>query len=95
MSALYEREWSQFRNFFCPVIKHIRTEVEGSRKRRVYDKPATRFERLKASGQADAKKIECLERAKASLNPFALRRAIERKLRRVLQLRGAPVHAGA
>ena len=95
LNALYEREWSQFRNFFCPAMNHIRTEVEESRKRRVYDKPTTRFERLKASGQADAKKIECLERVKASLNPFELKRAIERQLRRVLQLRGARMHAGA
>ncbi len=27
-----------FRNFFCPVMKHLRTVVEGSRKRRVYDR---------------------------------------------------------
>jgi len=59
----------------------------------VYDKPATPFERLKASGQADPKKIECLERVKAALNPFKLKRAIERKLRRVLQLRRVPGRA--
>ena len=95
LNELYAREWSQFRNFFCPAMKHIRTEVEGSRKKRVYDKPATPFERLKASGQADPKKIECLERVKAALNPFKLKRAIERKLRRVLQLRRVPGRAAA
>ena len=28
-----------FRNFFCPAMKHLRTGVEGSRKKRIYDKP--------------------------------------------------------
>ncbi len=94
MNALYAQEWSQFRNFFYPAMKHIRTEVEGGRKKRVYDTPATPFERLKASGQAD-RRIQCLERVKAALNPFEINRAIKRKLRRALQLRRAPVHAAA
>ena len=50
LNELYVREWNLFRNFFCPVMKHIRTEVEGSRKKRIYDKAATPFERLKACG---------------------------------------------
>jgi hypothetical protein len=47
LNELYAKEWGWFRNFFCPVT-HLRTEVEGSRKRRVYDAPATPFQRLKA-----------------------------------------------
>ena len=85
LDALYAREWSAFRNFFCPAMKHLRTEVEGSRKKRNYDKPATPFERLKACGKADAGQIARLEKLKAGLNPFALKRSIERKLRKVLR----------
>ena len=48
LNELYAKEWGWFRNFFCPVMKHLRTDVEGSRKRRIYDAPATPFERLKA-----------------------------------------------
>jgi hypothetical protein len=84
LNELYAQEWGQFRNFFCPVMKHVRTEVEGSRKKRVYDTPLTPFERLKACAGVDAEKIERLERLKNTLNPFKLKRAIERKLRRVL-----------
>jgi hypothetical protein len=29
------------RNFFCPVMKHLRTESKGSCKRRIYDQPAS------------------------------------------------------
>jgi len=58
LNELYAKEWSQFRNFFCPAMKHLRTEVEGSRKKRIYDKPLTPFERLKACPGVDRKQIE-------------------------------------
>jgi len=80
---LYTKEWSQFRNFFCPAMKHLRTETEGSRKKRIYDKPLTPFERLKACPGVDPKQIARLEILKATLNPFKLKRSIEKKLRRI------------
>jgi len=83
LNDLYTKEWSQFRNFFCPAMKHLRTEVEGSRKRRVYDKPLTPFERLKACPEVDSRQIARLEKLKGTLNPFKLKRSIERKLRRI------------
>jgi len=86
LNGLYAKEWGWFRNFFCPTMKHLRTEVEGSRKRRVYDKPQTPFERLKASSGVDPKQIERLEKLKATLNPFRLKESIEKKLRRVLRV---------
>ena len=89
LDALYAKEWSQFRNFFCPAMKHLRTEVVGSRKKRVYDKPLTPFDRLKACAQADAGEIARMEALKATLNPFELKRIIERKLRRGLNSPGA------
>ena len=66
-------------------MKHLRTEIEGSRKKRIYDVPQTPFERLKACGQADAEQLAKLEEIKATLNPFALQRSIEKKLRRILR----------
>ena len=86
LNALYAREWSAFRNFFCPAMKHLRTEVEGSQKKRIYDKPLTPYERLKASGRIAPQKIAELEEIKAGLNPFALKRSIEKKLRQVLRV---------
>ena len=95
LNELYAKEWSQFRNFLCPAMKHIRTEVEVSRKKRVYDKAATPFERLKASGKADPKRIDCLERVKTKINPVKLKKTIERKLRGVLRLQRTPGRAAA
>lgn len=86
LNDLYAKEWGQFRNFFCPTMKHLRTEVEGSRKKRVYDQPMTPFERLKASPGVNPEQMKGLEKLKATLNPFKLKRIIERKLRGVLCL---------
>jgi hypothetical protein len=96
LDALYRKEWSFFRNFFCPVMKHLRTESTGSRKRRIYDQPATPFARLKACAQADPTQIARLEKLLARLDPFALKDTIEKKLRGILrhELR-RPLHNAA
>ena len=62
LNELYAKEWGWFRNFFSPVMKHLRTEVEGSRKRRIYDAPATPFQRLKACTAADKEQITAMEK---------------------------------
>lgn len=85
LNALYREAWCDFRNYFCPVMKHLRTEVEGSRKKRVYDKPLTPFERLKQSGKVSEEEIQRLEAIKAKLNPFSLKRRIEKRLRTILR----------
>ena len=85
LNDLYAKEWSCFRNFFCPVMKHLRTEVEGSRKKRVYDQPATPFERLKQSGKADPEKLARLEKLFDQLDPFVLKQTTEAKLKLVLR----------
>lgn len=85
LNELYCKEWGWFRNFFCPAMKHLRTEIEGSRKRRVYDRPATPFERLKACRKIDPGQIAQLQKTFQALDPFALKATIERKLRAVLR----------
>ena len=59
--------------------------MSGSRKKRVYDKPATPFERLKACVDSDAEQIARLEKLKAKLRPFELKRRIEKSLKRLLK----------
>ena len=85
LNELYAKEWSQFRNFFCPAMKHLRTESEGSKKRRIYDQPTTRFERLKACSGVDPTGLAALESVYASINPFQLKRLIETKLRKLMR----------
>lgn len=95
LNDLYAKEWSCFRNLFCPVMKHLRTEVQGSRKKRVYDQPATPFERLKQSGKADPEKLARLEKLFAQLDPFVLKKTIEAKLRAVLRHQVRPLKSRA
>jgi hypothetical protein len=85
LDDLYRQEWSWFRNFFCPVMKHLRTEIKGSRKRRIYDLPATPFARLKACPQRDPAQIARLEKLLVALDPFELKEKIEKKLRAILR----------
>jgi hypothetical protein len=95
LNDLYCQEWRWFRNFFCPVMKHLRTEVQGSRKRRIYDQPATPFSRLKAATGVDPAQIVELEKLVATLDPFALKETIEKKLSTILrhQIRRPLIHA--
>ena len=85
LNGLYVKEWNLFRNFYCPVMKHIKTIVEGSRKKRIYDAPATPFERLKACPQSAPEQIERMEKLMATLRPFELKRSIGKSLKRVLK----------
>jgi hypothetical protein len=90
LDDLYRHEWGWLRNFFCPVMKHLRTEVVGSRKKRIYDQPATPFQRLKACGQVSRRQIAARQKLFDTLDPFELKQTIEVKLRAVLrhQVRG-------
>jgi len=76
-------------------MKHLRTEVEGSRKRRIYDRPATPFERLKQSGKVDAAQLTRLSKLLTQLDPFALKDTIEAKLRTVLRHQVRPLRTRA
>jgi hypothetical protein len=81
MNDLYVQEWSQFQNHFRPSFKLHSRDKRGSKIIRRYEKPQTPYARLlaspKISGQAKAR----LRAEHAKLNPFALKKSIEQKLR--------------
>lgn len=81
MNDLYVQEWSQFQNHFRPSFKLHSRDKRGSKTIRRYEKPQTPYARLlaspKISGQAKAR----LRAEHAKLNPFALKKSIEQKLR--------------
>jgi len=86
-----QRSGAGFATSFCPVMKHLRTEVQGSRKRRLYDRPATPFERLKQNGKADPAQLARLSKLFAQLDPFTLKEIIETKLKVVLRHEVRPI----
>ena len=82
MNDLYAEEWSQFTNHFRPTFKLLKRDKRGSKTVRVYEKtPQTPYQRLMDSPDIDeAIKIR-LRQEHARLNPFALKKSIERKLK--------------
>jgi hypothetical protein len=82
MNDLYAREWSQYTNHFKPTFKLVRREKKEGKTKRIYEKqPQTPYERLLASPDiAEATKAR-LRAEHAVLNPFALKKRIEAKLK--------------
>lgn len=83
MNDLYAREWSQFTNHFKPTFKLLRRAKESGKTKRIYEpKPQTPYQRLMASAEiAEATKAK-LRTEHAHLDPFALKKCIEQKLRK-------------
>jgi len=83
MNALDRHELRLFQNLFLPSVKLVRKVRVGSRIRRVYDRPQTPFERVRACPEADPVKVAQLQALRAQLDPFALAEAIDQKLTRL------------
>ena len=81
MNQLYTQEWSQFQNHFRPTFKLLGRDKRGSRTIRRYEKPQTPYARLLASPQISPKTKARLRLQHAQLNPSALKKSIEHKLR--------------
>lgn len=83
MNELYGREWSQFTNHFKPTFKLLKREKKDGKTKRIYEKqPQTPYQRLLASADiAEATKTK-LRAEHAQLDPFALKKNIEVKLKK-------------
>jgi hypothetical protein len=83
MNDLYTREWSQFTNHFKPTFKLLKREKHNGRTKRIYEKrPCTPYQRLLDSPViAEATKAK-LRAQHATLDPFALKKSIEAKLKK-------------
>ncbi len=86
MNDLYGHELRLFQNLFLPSVKLVRKVRVGSRVRRVYDRPQTPFERVRACPEADPGKVAHLRALRDQLDPFALAEAIDQKLTRLYAL---------
>jgi hypothetical protein len=83
MNDLYGQEWSQFTNHFKPTFKLLRREKRNGKTKRVYEsQPQTPYQRLLASSDIlEATKAQ-LRAQHAKLDPFALKKSIEAKLKK-------------
>ncbi len=86
MNDLYRNELRLFQNLCLPSVKLVRKVRVGARIRRVYDRPQTPFERVRACPEADPRKVASLQALRKQLDPFALAEAIDQKLTRLYAL---------
>ncbi len=85
MNDLYKNEWSLYQNHFIPTMKCIKKEKINSKYRKCYDVPKTPYERVLNCDEVTKKKKQQLKNIHNQLNPFELKRKIEKKLKRIFQ----------
>jgi hypothetical protein len=83
MNDLYANEWSQFTNHFKPTFKLLKREKKDGKTKRTYEKrPQTPYQRLLASPDIPEATKAKLRTQHATLDPFALKKSIEVKLKK-------------
>ena len=81
MNGLYANEWSLYQNHFCPSMKLLKKQRINSKYYKKYDAPKTPYHRVLASDQVNSETKDHLKTVHQSLNPFILKKTIEKKLR--------------
>jgi hypothetical protein len=77
----------QLLNLFLPTMKLQSKHREGNKTLRVYDRAATPLQRLLVRDEVSAQKKAQLQQLHQSLNPFALRRDIDKQLKKIDSIR--------
>lgn len=86
INDLYANEWSLYQNHFCPSLK-LKSKLRiGSRYRKVYHDPRTPYHRVLESPDIHPQAKQALTLTHGSLNPFELKKTIERKLKAIFKL---------
>jgi len=89
MNELYAQEWSQFTNHFKPTFKLLKREKRRTKTVRIYEeKPQTPYQRLMESPDLDETMKNKLRQTHAQLDPFELKKGIERKLKNFFTVLG-------
>ncbi len=86
LNILYTKEWRLFHNFFCPSVKLISKERKGSKTIKRHDSPKTPYQRIMESAYIETSVKKALTEQIKYLNPFILRKAMEKKLKKVFQI---------
>jgi hypothetical protein len=85
INDLYANEWSLYQNYFCPSLKLLSKTRVGSKYKKTYHKPQTPFQRVLESDCIAASTKNQLSHCKENLNPFELKKIIERKLKAIFK----------
>lgn len=89
MNDLYAQEWSQLTNHFKPTFKLRKRVKEQGKTKRIYEtQPQTPYQRLLASPDIPEATKARLRTTHAQLDPFALKKNIEQKLKNFFTVLG-------
>lgn len=88
MNDLYKNELSLLHNYFYPAMKIQNKCRDGAKLKKYYDKPQTPYQRLLRSDKISNQKKEELKNIFQTLNPFELRKNIQKKLKIIFQFVG-------
>ena len=89
MNALVKGAYGQLLNYFHASLKLERKERKAGKVQRIYGAAQTPLARVLGSAQVTAQTKQRLRQHKASLNPFALKQAVDRSLKEIAAMRGA------
>ena len=89
INALAKGAYGQLLNYFHASLKLARTERAAGRVKRIYGAAQTPLTRVLASAEVKPQTKRRLTQAKAALNPFALKRVVDRSLKEIAALRRA------
>ena len=84
INVLSRECWEPLHNFYLPSAKLEQKTRVGAKVKRKHDKPMTPCDRLLQSEDVDEGAKQRLRAQRAALNPFALHREIEGRLRSIL-----------
>jgi len=85
VNDLYENEWRLYQNHFIPTMKCVKKEKINSKYRKKFDAPKTPYKRVLECKEIDKIAKEKLRQEHKQLNPFELKRRIEKKLRKIFK----------
>jgi hypothetical protein len=85
INQLYQEVWEPLHNYFLPSMKLTQKDRLGAKIKRRHDRAQTPCDRLLAHPKVSASQKKKLRQTRASLNPFALHRELEVRLRAILQ----------
>jgi hypothetical protein len=90
LNNLYTKEWRLFHNFFCPSVKLIAKKRIGSQTIKQHDLPKTPYQRIMESPHIHESVKAPLSKQLENLNPFLLRKIMDKKLKNVFSINNKP-----
>jgi hypothetical protein len=85
MNELYKTQWRLYHNFFLPSVKLLEKKRIASKTIKRYDTPKTPYQRLMESPDVPKTVKHALKKEFDQLNPFKLKKAIEKKLAKIFE----------